>query len=155
VDNTVAIVPGRADFHALSDPGADALSMHIPTGRFRDFVFAASGFQELRQDSTVHSFQVSTDAANLPSQIKIVDLCLIAGVSLSTLERVFRNELKMTPLAYIKARRLDAVRRSLISSDSDTPIAQLAYDHGISRVGRFAADYRQQFGVLPSEQRQN
>lgn len=219
VDNTVVVIPASTDFHALSDPGADALSIHIPTSRFHDFIGAASGPQCADLSSGTRGFQASSEAlhslrsvikactaedakapafvhseansdrlivgllqdmqagdhtkmslreararrvtaktidyidANLPSHLKVADLCLVAGVSLSTLERVFQRELQMTPLAYIKARRLDAVRRSIINGDRDTPIAQLAHDHGISHLGRFAADYRKQFGVLPSEQR--
>lgn len=219
VDNTVVDIPPGTDFHALSDPGADALSIHIPVSRYRDFIGAASGQIGASLYSGARGFQAGTEAlhglrkvikactaedaeapasfhseansdglivgllqdmhadsdikmslrearsrrviaetldyidANLSSHLKVPDLCRIAGVSLSTLERIFQHELQMTPLAYIKARRLDAVRRSLINGDPDIPIAQLAHDHGISHLGRFSADYRQQFGVLPSQQR--
>jgi transcriptional regulator GlxA family with amidase domain len=91
--------------------------------------------------------------ANLGANLRVTDLCQVADVSVSTLERVFRRELQMTPLAYIKARRLDAIRRTLMRGDSDISIAQVAHDHGISHMGRFAAEYRRQFGALPSEDR--
>jgi AraC family ethanolamine operon transcriptional activator len=221
ISNTVVIIPAGTDLHALSDPGADALSIHVPADRFDDFVSAAVGPQHASGSSGAKAFQASAETLrglrnmiractaedraapasnhnevvagrlivdllrdgatvnprktslreararrviiktleyideNLSSQIRVADLCCAAGVSLSTLERVFQHELQMTPLAYIRARRLDAIRRTLVRGDSDTPIAQLAHDHGISHLGRFAADYRRQFGVLPSEQRLN
>jgi len=203
--NTVVVVPVRTDLRALSDPGADAFSMHIPSDVFQDCLIAASGNPESRLTAGAQSFRSDTDAvqgfrkavtgqfgadwllvdllrqmrahngirlslrqararrvvdkalehidANLGDNIRVVDLCQISGVSLSTLERGFRRELQMTPIAYIRARRLDAVRRALIQGDPNTPIAQLAHDYGISHMGRFSADYRRQFGVLPSEHR--
>jgi AraC-like DNA-binding protein len=205
VDNTVVVVPESTDFLALSDPGADALSLHIPTDRFRDSMSAVTGKLESVSFSGVQEFEVSADTieglrssavdhansevlildllrrfktgsryrqtlrharvrqivartleyidANLGTHLRVTDLCQVADVSVSTLERVFRRELQMTPLAYIKARRLDAIRRSLICGDSDLPISQVAHDHGISHMGRFAAEYRRQFGTLPSEDR--
>ena len=87
--------------------------------------------------------------------VRMGRVCAYAGVSQSTLERLFRREFQQTPSSYLKARRLDAVRRELKQSlrDSKT-IAEVAAGHGFAHLGRFASSYRKQFGVLPSEDMQ-
>ena len=90
--------------------------------------------------------------AHLAEPIRIDELCMHCATSLSKLERTFRRELQISPSKYILARRLDAVNRELRhAKESNVMIATLAIDHGFSHLGRFAADYRHQFGELPSE----
>lgn len=93
--------------------------------------------------------------ANLAGVIRMSDVCTASGTSLRTLERVFRRELETTPIAYIRLRRLDAVRRTLASPHGrGQSIARIAIDHGFRHLGRFAATYRKQFGELPSRMRE-
>ena len=89
---------------------------------------------------------------NSTGPVRIGRVCAYAGVSQSTLERLFRHEFQTTPSGYLKARRLDSVRRELKLGlrDSKT-IAEIAAGHGFAHLGRFASSYRKQFGVLPSE----
>ncbi len=88
---------------------------------------------------------------HLEEPIRIATLCEIAGASRSTLERSFRGEFATTPLAYVRARKLDAVRRELVASDA--PIADIAVRYGFYHLGRFSASFCEQFGVLPSNHR--
>jgi AraC family ethanolamine operon transcriptional activator len=88
---------------------------------------------------------------HLDSPIRMAEVCRHVGASLSSIERLFREELQMTPTAYIRARRLAAARRELLKSDSaERTISQVAFDHGFQHLGRFAADFRSHFGVSPS-----
>ena len=90
--------------------------------------------------------------SHLAEPIRIDELCMHCASSLSKLERTFRRELQISPSKYILARRLDAVNRELRhAKESNVMIASLARDHGFSHLGRFAANYRHQFGELPSE----
>ena len=59
----------------------------------------------------------------------------------------------MTPQQYVKARRLNAVRRSLLDSDCEQGIrvTDVALDHGFSHLGRFSGEYRRYFGESPRE----
>jgi AraC-like DNA-binding protein len=92
--------------------------------------------------------------AHLAHRIRIPDVCLAAGTSLSTLEQAFRSELQMTSLAYIRVRRLDAVRRELMNpSRQHHTIARIATRYGFGHLGRFSQAYRQHFGRLPSQAR--
>lgn len=89
---------------------------------------------------------------HLDQPIQMAELCHYASVSLSKLERVYRTELQMPPLAYIKMRRLNKVRASLIrNAPLGQKISQLAMDHGFTHIGRFAAEYRDLFGRFPHE----
>ena len=75
------------------------------------------------------------------------------NVSRRTLEYAFHETAGMSPHAYIAAVRLDSVRRSLkTSSDS---IGDIAARCGIWHLGRLAGQFRETFGVLPSETRRS
>ncbi len=90
--------------------------------------------------------------AHLSEVIAINDVCAYAAVSLSNLERTYRRELKMSPIEYIRARRLSAVNHELKRANSNgKKIGQVALDYGFNHHGRFAGHYHAQFGELPSE----
>lgn len=90
--------------------------------------------------------------AHLDEPIRIEKICGYCGSSYSLLERTFRRELKMTPCAYLRARRLAAVNRELKRADPcDTTISEVALAHGFTHLGRFSGAYREQFGERPSE----
>lgn len=74
-----------------------------------------------------------------------------ARVSRRTLNYAFRSELDATPKQYLQAMRLDSARRELRRAASSTKIADVANESGFWHLGQFAADYRRQFGELPSE----
>ncbi len=94
--------------------------------------------------------------SNLGQQISMADVCRSADLGIRTLERLFIKELGMPPSFYIKARRLNAVRRSLLDADPQhEQVSKIAYDHGFNHLGRFSDDYRQFFGELPSSTLKN
>ena len=51
----------------------------------------------------------------------------------------------------MKARRLAAVQSELIKQGSAATIHEVANQWGFRHMGSFAADYKKQFGELPSE----
>lgn len=59
---------------------------------------------------------------------------------------------KMSPIAYIKAQRLNGVRRTLKKADPETTmVMSLAQQWGFWSNGHFARDYQKMLGELPSE----
>jgi AraC-like DNA-binding protein len=90
---------------------------------------------------------------NLEECITLSDLCEVGRVSQSTLQRLCRREFGLSPYEYVQARRLDAARRQLHGRVRNMSIAEIARRSGFNHMGRFAAIYRRQFGVLPSESR--
>jgi len=84
--------------------------------------------------------------------LSIEKLALVAGVSARTLFAGFRNFRRVTPMAYLKAFRLDKARRVLQSGEvsGKAGVTKVALDIGFAHLGRFAQDYRVRFGELPS-----
>ncbi len=72
--------------------------------------------------------------------------------SRSTLERAFAEHFGIKPKAYLMARRLNGVRKMLKTADPrESKISDVASRWGFWHMSQFAADYRRQFGELPSE----
>ena len=91
--------------------------------------------------------------ANLTETIRVESVCRCAGTTLRSLQRIFAREVGMSPQQYVKARRLNAVRRRLLAADADQSVrvTEAALSHGFNHLGRFAVDYRRYFGESPSE----
>jgi len=91
---------------------------------------------------------------HLAEPILIPELCSYCGASLRTLERAFKSDFGTTPNRYILAARLTAVRHDLLNANNGNfPIAKVAMWNGFTHMGRFAREYKKQFGVLPSADR--
>jgi AraC family ethanolamine operon transcriptional activator len=87
---------------------------------------------------------------HLPRTVR--EICAAIDVSERTLEYAFREQFGLGPLAYYKARRLNAVREQLKRAKPEaTAIHAVACRWGFRHTGGFAADYRRQFGELPSQ----
>lgn len=90
--------------------------------------------------------------ADPSGSLTVATLCGLAGVSERTLEYAFREHLGMTPVRFLKLRRLDRIRRELLDpAGGPAGVAGIAGRAGIYDLGRFAGDYRRLFGELPSE----
>lgn len=83
--------------------------------------------------------------------MSVAEVCKTIGSSWSTLERAFAAEFGVSPKVYMQSRRLSSARRDLIKSEPDTLIVDVANRWDFWHMGRFAADYRKQFGELPSQ----
>jgi AraC-like DNA-binding protein len=78
-------------------------------------------------------------------------LLAAAAVSPRTLEYAFREELGLSPAAFIRLLRLHALRRALLASDlGESTVTELAYHLGFTQLGRLAGAYRSTFGESPS-----
>lgn len=88
--------------------------------------------------------------ACLGQPIGAIDLCRELGVSERTLRLAFRERYGLGPMTYFKCLRLNAVRARL-KATPDLAIAEVAQAFGFHHLGNFAADFRRQFGELPSQ----
>jgi len=89
--------------------------------------------------------------ANIDAPIYIADLCVAAGVSERTLVNVFQQCFGLSPIRYLRVRRLHQVRRALRTSDpGTTSVSEIASLFGFWHFGRFAADFKTLFGQTPS-----
>lgn len=83
-------------------------------------------------------------------RMPIRQLALESGVSLRALEGAFMTFRGLTPVAYLRNRRLDGARRMLEAGSS---VQQAASVSGFQSVTTFAKEYRRRFGVAPSRTR--
>ena len=87
----------------------------------------------------------------LGDAIRVPDVCLALHVSRRELEYAFRSSFDTSPQNFLNTLRLNAIHRALLRADSTNSITRLAFDHGITHLGRFAAAYRLLFGHNPSD----
>ena len=81
------------------------------------------------------------------------DIAAAAGVSDRTLQAAFQAELEITPMAYLRGRRLDRARAELADAamQDRTSVTEVADRWGFGHLGRFAAEYKARFGESPSQ----
>ncbi|OIQ80594.1 HTH-type transcriptional activator RhaS [mine drainage metagenome] len=84
------------------------------------------------------------------SPASVAELCQRFGVSRRTLQYCFLDITGAPPLAYLRALRLNAVRRELRSGQCSR-VGDCAWHWGFGHFSQFARDYARQFGELPSE----
>jgi AraC family transcriptional regulator, ethanolamine operon transcriptional activator len=84
--------------------------------------------------------------------LTVSDVCQAANVSERTLQYAFIEQIGVTPRAYLKAVRLNGVRRDLKHAHPHAVrINEIASHWGFWHMGQFAADYRRHFCELPSQ----
>lgn len=84
-------------------------------------------------------------------EVSIKEICQVTGVSWRTLDYAFKERIGIGPKKYLEAYRLNRVHRELSLSQPDVKIADIANQFGYWHMGRFACNYREFFGELPSE----
>jgi len=87
----------------------------------------------------------------LDEPIQLDTLAAVAGVRPRTLEANFRRYLGTTPLGWVRQMRLARARQQLLAAKAEGSVTGVALANGFSELGRFAAQYRRQFGELPSQ----
>ena len=86
---------------------------------------------------------------HLASPITLVDLVEASGVPGRTLLKHFRDAHGISPMRYVRDRRMERVRGEL-ASGSATCVADCALRWGFAHAGRFSIEYRRRFGESPS-----
>ncbi|HJS09056.1 MAG TPA: AraC family transcriptional regulator, partial [Pirellulales bacterium] len=87
----------------------------------------------------------------LDQPIQLETLAAAAGVRPRTLEAHFKLYLRTTPLGWVRRMRLARARQQLLLTDEDANVTAVAQANGFTELGRFAGQYRRQFGELPSQ----
>lgn len=88
--------------------------------------------------------------AHLTESICIEDLVAASGVSARSLFEGFRQFRDMSPMRFVKFRRLHRARERLSEPGEETCVSSVATECGFAHFGRFAADYARLFGEAPS-----
>jgi AraC family transcriptional regulator, ethanolamine operon transcriptional activator len=115
------------------------------TGRAPSPLEQASSSRSIVQDAL--DFMM----AHLTEPLSLQELCRACGRSKRSMIYHFTDALGITPMAYFKLQRLNAVRRALKAANPyATRVLDVAADFGFYHMGHFAVDYRELFGMLPS-----
>ena len=83
--------------------------------------------------------------------ITVDGLMLLTGVSGRSLFRAFKKYRGYSPMAFLRATRLQRVRETLLAGDANMTVTDAALDWGFSHFSRFSAEYARQFGEKPSD----
>ncbi len=84
----------------------------------------------------------------------VADLCRVFGVSRRSLQYAFEEVVGVNPVTYLRALRLNAVRRAIKTVETDVPVMEIAARWGFWHPSYFTASYKKLFGELPSATRQ-
>ncbi|MBK7331812.1 MAG: helix-turn-helix domain-containing protein [Betaproteobacteria bacterium] len=90
--------------------------------------------------------------SRIAEPITVADLCRELGVSRRTLQYSFQEVLGINPVAFLRAMRLNGVRRDLkVAQRPADSVQDIAARWGFWHLGHFVTDYKRMFGELPSE----
>lgn len=90
---------------------------------------------------------------HLAERITMDDLAKAVHMSVRSIQQGFREELNMTPMTYVRERRLERAHEELmdaIPSDGIT-VTAVAERWGFNHLGSFAVEYRKRWGEAPSD----
>lgn len=87
---------------------------------------------------------------NYHRPISVDDLSQCARLSRSWLDILFKSETGMSPVKYLKQFRISKAK-DLLASDPDLGIKEVIARVGLTDRSHFARDFKQTFGVAPSE----
>jgi AraC-like DNA-binding protein len=91
---------------------------------------------------------------NAGADVSASDIAAAANVSIRAVQLAFRRELGLTPQGYLRQVRLERAHRDLLAAGPAGPtVTAVSVRWGFSSSSRFAAYYREAFGVLPSHTR--
>lgn len=99
----------------------------------------------------MHAIRQATEfmRENLLQPLTVEDIAQATGCSARALAGAFRSQRGQTVTSVLRELRLDAARDALLAGDPALTIGAVCVRFGFSNPGRFAALYRERFGVLP------
>lgn len=117
---------------------------HTYSEELRRPVPAIAPYYVKRAEDYIHS--------HAEQPLTIVELASHAGVSTRALFAGFQDFRGISPMAYLKAVRLQRVHEELLASSSVTAtVTNVAMRWGFNHLGHFTTDYKRRFGESPSE----
>jgi AraC-like DNA-binding protein len=121
--------------------------LHAGRHQFSDMLTGNEDVRRLRRLAPV----VQYIEANADTELTPELLARVGCVSVRTLHAAFQEQLGESPMAYVRRVRLSRVRADLLRSDPQrVRVIDVAMRWGFLHQSRFAQQYREQFGELPS-----
>lgn len=114
--------------------------------RILTIIESASGKKSERQVTSEIDTALDFIEKNYTESISVERLAASVGMSINTLERHFRREIGMSPLAYLKKKRLAHAARMLVDGSS---VIEAAVGSGFSDYSYFIILFKETYGVTP------
>lgn len=91
--------------------------------------------------------------ANLAEPINMESIARNVHMSIRSIQQGFREELGMSPMTYVRDRRLERVHAELADAmpGDGVTVTDVATRWGFNHLGSFAVEYRKRWGMSPSE----
>jgi AraC family ethanolamine operon transcriptional activator len=90
--------------------------------------------------------------SRLDDPLSILEVCRCVGASRRKLNYCFQEVLGASPISYLRAVRLNRVRRLLRQCEDDrSGVYDIAVRYGFWHFSQFSLDYKRHFAELPSE----
>ena len=146
----------QRDDSAVESPLARSIRMtHLMTALVTTFPNTLIEADRMRDRSGIlpaavrRALSYQEDNAHLP--ITVVEIAEASRLSVRGLQQAFRDHLQTTPMARLRAIRLERVRAELVVSDPSrgATVSAIATAWGFAHLGRFAQQYREVYGESP------
>ncbi len=137
-------------------PGSTIARIELEDELVTRFVLAmcTNGYPRAPQGRQVPSYLHLAEEfllANLKAAVTRDRLAEEASVCIRTLTRAFNKFHGMGPMAFLKQRRMDAAFVDLLAVGSElATVTDIAHGYGFAHLGKFAIEYQNLFGELPS-----
>lgn len=102
-------------------------------------------------DRTAFNLACTYAREHLSEPISLEDLCHVSCVSASKLTSLFKSIENVTPLQYVRDRRMEQACELL--SNSDDSLSDIARQIGFVRQGSFSEAFKDRFGITPHQYR--
>ncbi len=89
--------------------------------------------------------------SNLRHSPTIEQMACLVNLSESHLQQLFKRELGISPIQYLRSLRLEKARELL--EESFMRVQEIGWTIGISDKSHFVHDFKKEFGATPSEHR--
>ncbi len=154
VDDVITHTDGGALLHRQAERflAATALALFV---RCQDAAGPGAETSIDRTDATPLVLKRSIEfmEANADREITVTDVAEATNVSVRAVQLAFQRHLQTTPMAHLRRIRIHHAHRELRIADptcGDT-VADIAARWGFFSPGRFSAQYREIYGVPPSQ----
>lgn len=135
--------------HGAAVAGALAGGLAVPPPRPADATLPAAPVPAVPEASLTGTREWAL--GRLAEPIRLTDLARHANTSVRTLTRRFRRETGLSPLRWLLARRIDAARRLL--ETTDLPVETVARRAGLGTADSLRAHFARELGRTPSAYR--
>ncbi|PCJ29464.1 MAG: hypothetical protein COA90_11505 [Gammaproteobacteria bacterium] len=110
-------------------------------------VKSEQGQENFDNNNTESSLKAKVDTC-LDSVYTLADIALQLNMSVSTLQRQFKKNYSLNVSVYIKKRRLEAAKKSLLVNELS--IGEVAYNAGYNHSSNFINAFKKSFNITPA-----